>query len=132
MTVDATCKGCYALGTACGKCQRCAYERRGLASAMGDGSMASVPTHEEALAWWREKKRTFTPRGFEDFARFKDTHGNTVTVRESSADGGPFVWVFCHHEDAGVHTDNAPHLDKLQALKLAQALTDFAYRKDTK
>ena len=72
-----------------------------------------------------------TQRGFRDFASFKDSHGNPVTVRESSQVGEPCVWVFCHHEQIfGCHVDTAPHLNAAQARVLAEALMEFARKEE--
>lgn len=73
----------------------------------------------------RPDERKFTPRGFEDFAEFTDSHGSTVVVRESSVSDGPCVWVLCYKGPEGSRWECTPHLDVVQARKLAMALTAF-------
>jgi hypothetical protein len=53
-----TCKGCYALGTACGDCEKCLAERVSIGH---EQCMTATPTHEEALRFYRERYRRFTP-----------------------------------------------------------------------
>ncbi len=74
------------------------------------------------------RSRSFTSRGFEDFADFEDSHGHRVVVRESSQVGGLHVWVFCHKDGETGRVDHAPHLDKDQAARLARALMAFVNR----
>lgn len=69
--------------------------------------------------------RRFTPRGFEDFAQLIDSHGNQVTVRESSTLDG-HVHLFCHRLDAGVYAATSPYLNAEQAREVACGLTTFA------
>lgn len=47
-----------------------------------------------------------TERGFYDFAKFTDTYGNEVTVRESSSAEGAHLWIFV---DGEVHLQEKPH-----------------------
>lgn len=47
------CRGCYALGTACGQCDRCLEERVKLAE---EFSLPEVPPHEEAIAHYRMER----------------------------------------------------------------------------
>lgn len=68
----------------------------------------------------------FTQRGFENFAKFVDTHCNLIVVRESSQVGEPCVWIFSRANDdvAGLYT--APYLNAAQCRTLAAALMAFA------
>lgn len=52
MSIGVMCKGCYALGTACGKCARCAEEWNRLYT---KGEIISL-NHEAAMAWGREQR----------------------------------------------------------------------------
>lgn len=77
------------------------------------------------------KKRT--PRGFEIFGEYKDSRGNVVRLQESSACGGPYVWIFVHNKDGnevfehlGTHHAVAPHLTRAQARRIGNALLRFA------
>lgn len=93
----------------------------------GDYVVVCMDCLRDAVELRGATPRVFTPRGFEDFANFVDSHGSNVVVRESSEVGPePHVWVFCQREAQG----RAPHLTKQQALKLVQALTNFAYRNE--
>lgn len=70
-------------------------------------------------------------RGFEEFCRFEDTHGNIIRVRESSSDPLGHVWVFCRRPGQSIRhmpdgTDESPHLNVHQARMLAYALLAFA------
>jgi hypothetical protein len=72
--------------------------------------------------------RSFTPRGFEDFADLIDTHGQQIVVRESSS-LAPRVWIFVHSKELDPHLlVNGAHLDPDQALVVAAALVEFASR----
>ena len=73
-------------------------------------------------------KRKFTPRGFEDFATFVDSHENNIVVRESSEIGDPRVWVFCHPVGSRLDEDT-PYLSVDQARELARGLLKFVRTK---
>lgn len=75
-------------------------------------------------------ERSFTQRGFENFATFTDSHGNDVVVRESSEIGEPCVWVFCGHGVGDVAPRPSAHLTKEQARSLAEALMQFVNREE--
>ena len=69
----------------------------------------------------------FTNRGFENFAKFTDTHHNLIVVRESSQIGAPCVWIFSRaNDDAAGLACTAPHLNAAQCRTLAAALIEFA------
>jgi len=77
-----------------------------------------------------EKK---TPRGFSIYGAYKDSRDNTVRIQESSACGGPFVWLFVRdakgretYEHMGAHQAVSPHLTRAQARRVAKALLRFA------
>lgn len=74
-------------------------------------------------------------RGFNIYSEFKDTHGNTVTVKESSAAMKHCVWIFVKNKNGadgvwdnatGQYISASPHLSKAQAKRLAKALLKFA------
>ncbi len=74
-----------------------------------------------------------TQRGFSIYGAYKDSRGNTVRVQQSSACGGPFVWLFVKdaqgrevYEHMGQHTAVSPHMTRAQARRVAQALLRFA------
>jgi hypothetical protein len=74
-------------------------------------------------------ERTFTPRGFEDFTKFKDANGADVVLRESSEVGPMRAWLFCHVGEEGKgRVDRTPYLDATQALELASGLLSFVIR----
>lgn len=80
-------------------------------------------------------------RAFKDVV-VKDTHDNTITVRQSSAvhcmgpagsSDGPFAWIFIKDnkgEQAKMHLGHlqsvSPHMTPKQARQLAKALIKFA------
>lgn len=69
---------------------------------------------------------SYTPRGFADYAKFVDTYGATVTVRQSSAATADRVWVFIKSGlHAGAVNDGAAHLSKPQAIELVRALQEW-------
>lgn len=76
-----------------------------------------------------------TARGFAIFGTITDSYGNTITLQESSAGGGPFAWVFVRNRDgvdAYIHKPTgslqavSPHLTRTQARRLARLLLRFA------
>jgi len=80
-----------------------------------------------------EPKRSFTPRGFENFLEMYDTKNQRVCVRESSVDddcGGKCIHIFC--DEAGMPMPGgsypSPHLSVDQAERLAWALAAFVAR----
>lgn len=78
--------------------------------------------------------RDLTPRGFENYGRLTDDHGNEIVVRESSEVGPPRAWVFCNPKTEPEHPmfttriDITPYLNREQARQLARALLLFARR----
>lgn len=66
----------------------------------------------------------YTERGFADYAKFVDTYGATVTVRQSSAATADRVWVFVRGEGDS-DNDGAAHLNKRQAIELVRALQEW-------
>lgn len=85
---NATCKGCYALLSACGHCTRCHQER---AEMRWEGH---VPTHEEeALQFWRDKTRV-------DCARVLDA---AIAARKKGSwlKAAPAVPGFYWYRDSG-------------------------------
>lgn len=77
-----------------------------------------------------------TNRGFKIYGEYKDSKGSMVKIQESSAMGGPYVWIFCKDykgndvNDCVGATDNrisvSPHLSRAQARRVAKALLEFA------
>lgn len=50
--LELVCKGCYVLGSACGKCERCREEIMKLYNE----DKISRPCHEFAMAWGKEQR----------------------------------------------------------------------------
>lgn len=75
----------------------------------------------------------YTSRGFGEYGVVVDSHGNTITARQSSAMGGPYVWLFTRNAEGHDHAVGAtehvvaatPHLTVGQAVELVAALQRF-------
>lgn len=74
----------------------------------------------------------YTQRGFRNYADAKDSHGINYAIRESSAAGGRWVWLFIHDpehykkdETTGQDLVPALHLNEAQAKRIIVALQKF-------
>lgn len=65
----------------------------------------------------------FTGRGFANYAVIDTDYGHQVTVRESSAADGSYVWLLVG--DSETVKSHSPHLSVGQALRLRDALNMF-------
>ena len=79
-------------------------------SATGSGNNAMVPTLSE--------------RGFKQWPHIVDDRGVTIRVAESSASGGPYLWVFTTggEESYKKPQDGSAHLTIEQAVQLRDSL----------
>jgi hypothetical protein len=70
-----------------------------------------------------------TERGLRDWAKFPDSYGNEVLVRDSSGQTptqkGRAVWVLCRRNPEHVGEFASPHLTVPQAKKLIRGLEKF-------
>jgi hypothetical protein len=64
----------------------------------------------------------FDHRGFGEFGEFRDERGVTVRVKESSAAGGPRIWVFVNCMRDDYRQDGAAHLTLDDARRLRDML----------
>lgn len=77
-----------------------------------------------------------TERGFAIFGEVTDSRRNVIRAQESSACGGPYLYLFTHDSEGrelvpcvGTPTGMisiTPHLTQVQARKLAKLLLKFA------
>ena len=84
----------------------------------------------------REHAIGYTERGFGEYGRIVDAHGNTILIRESSSAEVNAVWLFCRNRNGeeAVSTGTgrskvmvavSPHLDQKAAEELIAALQRF-------
>lgn len=68
-----------------------------------------------------------TARGFNVYSEFRDTYGQKIAVVESSAATQHCVWIQTEARPSEPEAqNNFPHLNKVQARRVAKALLKFA------
>lgn len=68
-----------------------------------------------------------TVRGFNVYTEFRDTYGQKIAVVESSAATQHCVWIQIEARPIAPESlNNFPHLNKVQARRVAKALLRFA------
>lgn len=66
-----------------------------------------------------------TQRGFAVYGLIKDSRGVVLRVQQSSAMGGPYVWLFVDDVKQVYREEPAPHLNRAQAKRVIKALQRF-------
>lgn len=70
------------------------------------------------------KPAVFEPNPDEGvYCRLKDTYGQEIEVKYSSSGDHEAVWIFCY--DPQNPDGPSPHLNRKQAIKVRDALTEF-------
>lgn len=71
--------------------------------------------------------KKYTPHGLRIYGEMTDDDGNIISIEESSAIGGIWIWLFIKNQRGEVAA--TPYLTRAQARKLATILLRFAEEK---